>query len=165
MKKAILLLFAFALFGCEQSVETQSMPEQLSGTAETGTVLETIAVDAYTYLRLDVGGNEVWIASNPVWVSEGDVVRFADGKVPQIGWNLVRSSCPDICGDGYAYFVNSYYPVPKDSSATLYTTDYHGDFCSGVVKDNLTAYQFHPEKSGEFGHDLLRRWISCCANV
>jgi imidazole glycerol phosphate synthase glutamine amidotransferase subunit len=91
-------------------------------------------------------------------ILEGSVERFRRGKIPQIGWNLVTSTRDAGPEDGYAYFVNSYVAVPGDPSVTLYEADYHGPFCAAVHRDAVTAYQFHPEKSGTFGHGLLRRW-------
>lgn len=90
---------------------------------------------------------------------KGDVVRFRKGKVPQIGWNRVVPRSGSDHPEGYAYFVNSYYARPEDGSVVLYSADYEGNFCAAVQKDNITAFQFHPEKSLEFGETLLRRWI------
>jgi glutamine amidotransferase len=89
----------------------------------------------------------------------GEVLRFRAGKVPQIGWNRVEPATGSGWEAGYAYFVNSYAARPSDPSVTLYEADYHGPFCAAVRRDNLTAFQFHPEKSGAFGHALLRRWV------
>jgi imidazoleglycerol phosphate synthase glutamine amidotransferase subunit HisH len=41
----------------------------------------------------------------------------------------------------------------------LYQADYFGSFCAAVQRDNVTAFQFHPEKSGPFGHELVMRWV------
>ncbi|MFA6329361.1 MAG: imidazole glycerol phosphate synthase subunit HisH [Candidatus Micrarchaeia archaeon] len=68
---------------------------------------------------------------------------------------------PGLIKEGYAYFVNSYFVVPDDLGIVAATTDYYGDFASAVRKGNVTAVQFHPERSGEFGLDLLRRWLEC----
>ena len=81
MKKVILLLMMLALYGCEQSVEAPAEPIVGDRYSQTGTVLETIDVETYTYVRLNVEGSEVWLASNPVRVSEGDVVGFADAML------------------------------------------------------------------------------------
>ena len=83
MKKAILLLLTMALFGCDQSAETpaapvsQAAPAAQAENAITGMVLEAIAVDSYTYLRLDVQGTETWVASSPTMAVEGDMVKFS----------------------------------------------------------------------------------------
>lgn len=88
----------------------------------------------------------------------GEVVRFKKGKVPQIGWNKLE--CPDSNRDtGYAYFVNSYFAVPQNEQNVLYAADYHERFCAAVETGNITGFQFHPEKSGEFGQVLMQKWL------
>lgn len=95
-------------------------------------------------------------------VFKGRVVKFSKGKVPQIGWNqAVPSKKGGLPGQGYAYFVNSYYCNPSDPSIIAATTDYYGDFACAVRKGNVLAVQFHPEKSGDWGLDLLKRWVEC----
>jgi imidazole glycerol phosphate synthase glutamine amidotransferase subunit len=91
-------------------------------------------------------------------VLPGRVRRFRSGKVPQIGWNRVEPAEGSGLDQGYAYFVNSYVAEPADPRVTSYRSDYFGPFCAGVRAEGITAYQFHPEKSGRFGHDLVRRW-------
>jgi imidazole glycerol-phosphate synthase subunit HisH len=92
-------------------------------------------------------------------IAAGRVVRFRAGKVPQIGWNRVLSAEDSGYPNGYAYFVNSFYPRPADPVSILYTADYGGDFCAGYRSGAVTAVQFHPEKSGSFGAAFLRRWF------
>ena len=101
---------------------------------------------------------------------KGNIVKFkpAPGiKIPQIGWNCLRqvpmeldttASNNDWPESGYVYFVNSYVAEPEEPSVTLYTSDYNGTFCAAVHHNNLTAFQFHPEKSGPLGQDLIQRW-------
>jgi len=93
-------------------------------------------------------------------IFKGKVKKFTDGKVPQIGWNRIIP-IDNMFQNGYAYFVNSYYIVPDDKSIIASNTDYYNEFTSAVKKDNITATQFHPEKSGEYGLELLKRWLSC----
>jgi imidazole glycerol phosphate synthase glutamine amidotransferase subunit len=93
-------------------------------------------------------------------IFKGKVVKFKQGKIPQIGWNNIKPR-KSLFKAGFVYFVNSYYPVPKDKEIIATTTDYFGDFVSAVQKDNITAMQFLPEKSGEFGLNLIRRWLQC----
>jgi imidazole glycerol-phosphate synthase subunit HisH len=96
----------------------------------------------------------------------GVVRKFQEGKVPQIGWNNIEIS-PSPNGNntgqfpeaGYVYFVNSYYPDPSLKESVLYYADYFVRFCAAVAHKNITAFQFHPEKSGKFGKELLKRWI------
>jgi glutamine amidotransferase len=91
-------------------------------------------------------------------------------KVPHIGWNDVRveRSHPLLAelqpGDEF-YFVHSYYPAPLESERVYATTDYGGPFCCALGKDNLFAVQFHPEKSGPLGLEVLERfarWEGTC---
>jgi len=92
----------------------------------------------------------------------GRVRRFATGKVPQIGWNRVEpagSGGGGVVRDAYCYFVNSYYAAPEDLSVVAGWTDYGVRFASAAAWGPITATQFHPEKSGDEGLSLLRRWL------
>jgi len=86
-------------------------------------------------------------------------------KVPHMGWNQVRYLgdhwlFAGIPQDTSFYFVHSYYPDPADRSTVLAETEYGVRFASGLECDNLTAVQFHPEKSGEFGLRLLSNFLA-----
>lgn len=94
-------------------------------------------------------------------IVDGKVVRFRKGKVPQIGWNKVVPNKESKLKEGHAYFVNSYHVLPEDDSIIAMQSDYHVAFCSAISKGNILAVQFHPEKSGPYGLELLRRWSSC----
>jgi len=101
----------------------------------------------------------------------GQNVRFArDQTVPHMGWNEldVQRDHPlveDVDGD-YAYFVHSYYAVPEDDEAVVATTDYGTDFASIVANEegNVFGTQFHPEKSGETGLQILRNDVDYCVD-
>jgi glutamine amidotransferase len=60
-------------------------------------------------------------------------------------------------GDEF-YFVHSYYPQPAKKENIFAVADYGGDFCCAVGLKNLFAVQFHPEKSGRFGLEMLQRF-------
>ncbi|MBF0530803.1 MAG: imidazole glycerol phosphate synthase subunit HisH [Deltaproteobacteria bacterium] len=84
-------------------------------------------------------------------------------KVPHMGWNQVNvlKKHPFLKGwqpEQEFYFVHSYYPVPADNDVVLGSTDYGLNFASIVGRDNLLAVQFHPEKSGRPGLNLLRNF-------
>jgi glutamine amidotransferase len=96
----------------------------------------------------------------------GRNVRFsADRKVPHMGWNelAVQRDHPLVEGvDGeYAYFVHSYYGVPDEDEAVVATTDYGLDFPAVIANQagNVFGTQFHPEKSGETGLQILRNFV------
>ncbi len=96
-------------------------------------------------------------------ILEGRVAKFTKGKVPQIGWNIAKTQKDTIFLDGYVYFVNSYYVIPKDAGITACTTQYNNcNFCSALKSQNICATQFHPEKSGTLGLEILRRWLNAC---
>lgn len=97
----------------------------------------------------------------------GRVRRFhfdrADLKIPHMGWNEVRVSqahplLQDIVAGDEFYFVHGYYPDPADAALTFALTDYEIEFSSAVGRDNYFATQFHPEKSGRVGLQLLSRF-------
>ena len=91
-------------------------------------------------------------------IFKGKAVKFTKGKIPQIGWNKIKSR---TIGNDYVYFVNSYYVVPEDKSVIESISNYYTSFVSAAKKDNVFATQFHPEKSGEFGLEILRKWLQC----
>jgi imidazole glycerol-phosphate synthase subunit HisH len=108
----------------------------------------------------------------------GSTKRFPDTltsgdqalKIPHMGWNSVtlRRSHPvfkDVAPDAEFYFVHSYYPAPSDDSAVLGITDYGINFCSVLAKENLVAMQFHPEKSGRPGLQILRNFCEWRGNA
>lgn len=96
----------------------------------------------------------------------GEVVKFSlppEYKVPHMGWNEVAfpnrpSIFAGIEEGAHFYFVHSYYVVPKDPSVVAIESTYHEPFCAGIWKDNLTATQFHPEKSQSDGLDVLKNF-------
>jgi imidazole glycerol-phosphate synthase subunit HisH len=90
----------------------------------------------------------------------GRVVRFPSNnglKVPQVGWNVI-TPCQAGWPTGHVYFVNSFMAQPDNPTDVLYTADYGHPFCAAVRAGHMTGFQFHPEKSSEFGHQLLRQW-------
>jgi len=100
------------------------------------------------------------------WV-DAETVRFkftnSKLKVPHMGWNTVEVKRDDpLFRDMYEeprfYFVHSYYVRCNGPNNVLTTTNYGGDFCSSLVKDNIRGVQYHPEKSHKFGMKLLKNF-------
>lgn len=89
-----------------------------------------------------------------------DVVRFDDQlKVPHMGWNDLKSGVSLINNiSGQAYFVHSYF-VPL-TQETIASCDYGISFSAALEKDNFYGCQFHPEKSGEVGERILKRFLA-----
>lgn len=86
----------------------------------------------------------------------GSVVRLPETcRIPHMGWNIARFV--DGESDWYT-FANSF--VVEDTPFTWATTEYGVRFSSAVKKDNLSGFQFHPEKSGRAGLALLEKWCN-----
>lgn len=85
-------------------------------------------------------------------------------KVPHMGWNSVEYREGDYLFAGIPrgssfYFVHSYYPDPVDRESWIGWSDYEQSFCAALAWQNLRATQFHPEKSGRYGLELLRNFL------
>ena len=97
-------------------------------------------------------------------VFKGEVAKIPEGlKIPHMGWNYLKilKECPilDGIGNDYMYFVHSYYAKPDDENIIAATTNYGIDITAAVCQDNVFATQFHPEKSGEVGLNILRNFV------
>jgi len=84
-------------------------------------------------------------------------------KVPHMGWNLldIKGNSPLFSGlpqSPYVYFVHSYYLDTSDKDIVIAETSYGITFSVAVQKNNVFATQFHPEKSGEIGLEILRNF-------
>ena len=83
-------------------------------------------------------------------------------KVPHVGWNTIDNlKSPLFKGipkDSYVYYVHSYYA--ETGVDTTAETNYILPFSSGLNKDNFYAVQFHPEKSGTVGEQILRNFLA-----
>lgn len=74
---------------------------------------------------------------------------------PHMGWNKLNTG-------KYAYFVHSYACVPDDQRIITMTTCYGGEICAGVRQKNFFGVQWHPEKSGDAGDDILVSFANLC---
>lgn len=98
-------------------------------------------------------------------IIHGQVKQLPPGlKVPQIGWNQVKQKYTHPLFDGIPdrtnfYFVHSYYAEPDDKSLVAGETEYGIPFCSVLIRGNLMATQFHPEKSGDYGLRLYDNFL------
>ncbi len=100
-------------------------------------------------------------------VVDGHVVKFRSDtlKVPHMGWNSLQVTDPShaiwkgLPEDPYFYFVHSYYPVEVEASVQAGSCNYGEDFTACVIRGNLLATQFHPEKSQDNGLRLLKNFL------
>lgn len=93
----------------------------------------------------------------------GVVRRFPEQeglKVPHMGWNRLQDSRLSILPEGGSfYFVHSYYVDPSDPALTAARCTHGIPFTAAVQKDQILLTQFHPEKSGDAGLEILRHWV------
>ncbi len=89
------------------------------------------------------------------------VERFDAGlRIPHLGWNdVISDPAVSLVEPGCAYFANSYRLADPPAGWTVATTDYGVPFISAMQRGRVLACQFHPELSGTWGSDLLKRWL------
>ena len=101
-------------------------------------------------------------------IFKGKIKKFSSDmglKIPHIGWNSLEikqkdSLFKDIPENAYVYFVHSYYLHAEDEEDVATVTNYGIDFHTAVGKNNVFATQFHPEKSGDVGLQILKNFAS-----
>lgn len=100
------------------------------------------------------------------WI-DAEVVRFdaaqtCDAPLPHMGWNDVRPTAADSLFRGIEapryYFLHSYCIAPRQAQDVLAAACYGSDFTAAVRSGNVFGTQFHPEKSHQWGIDLLRNF-------
>jgi glutamine amidotransferase len=88
-------------------------------------------------------------------------------KVPHIAWNTIfklnqewdNTALKDLNNNDFMYFIHSYYVKPKYDDCILTLTNYDGiEFCSAILRNNIFATQFHPEKSADKGISIYKNW-------
>ena len=100
--------------------------------------------------------------TNGLGIFPTKVIRFPNTvKVPQMGWNVVTHSntglFQGIEQGCYMYLVHSYFvPIEPETSAK---SNYAGEYSVGIKKNNFYGVQFHPEKSGKAGSQLLENFL------
>jgi len=94
----------------------------------------------------------------------GCVKRFSanEVKVPQMGWNRIAELSSalfrGVAEDSFVYFVHGYFV--ETGPETIASTVYDGEFSAGLRHENFYGVQFHPEKSGPVGHQILENFLN-----
>ncbi|MDD6564838.1 MAG: imidazole glycerol phosphate synthase subunit HisH [Clostridiales bacterium] len=103
--------------------------------------------------------------ANGLGIFKGSVVKIPDYglKIPHIGWNSIKLAkesriLPD--SNEFMYFVHSYYIKPLDDDIVSSHTVYGEKLAVSIESGNVFAVQFHPEKSGDAGLSILKKFIS-----
>lgn len=118
------------------------------------------------YERSEEGGDVAGLGLLP-----GEVRRLPAGlKIPHMGWNQLtfrrREWGGGTIADGaFVYFVHSYFAIPRDDTDVIATTFYGTEFPAIIQHNRLLGLQFHPEKSGQTGQQLLRNTVAWVAGL
>lgn len=133
--------------------------------AKKGTPIMGICLGLQLFFeKSEEAGNEI----EGLGLLPGKIVRFPEKegyKIPHMGWNSLHIAKKSklfqgISEDSYVYFVHSYYLKAENQEDVAATTEYIVDVHAAVEHENIFATQFHPEKSGEVGLQILRNFIS-----
>ena len=86
-------------------------------------------------------------------------------KIPHMGWNDIRAEkesalLAELPDEPYVYFVHSYACFADNADDVLTSTEYGVRFCSAVQRGNVFGTQFHPEKSGKVGEQMLKNFVA-----
>jgi glutamine amidotransferase len=150
---------------CMSNLEGYGLIEAVRSAVESGRPFLGICLG----LQLLFTESEEFGRHKGLGIIPGKVKRFVldpSLKVPHMGWNQVNylRPCPlfeGIADGSHWYFVHSYYVDPADNAVAATATTYGMPFVSSIWRDNVVAFQFHPEKSQSVGLRLIRnfgRW-------
>ncbi|HOQ31245.1 MAG TPA: imidazole glycerol phosphate synthase subunit HisH [Candidatus Hydrogenedens sp.] len=150
---------------CYEGLKQKGFVDPIKEFVQTGKPLLGICIGLQLLFEYGEEGG----GSEGLGIFKGKVIRFPSTeqtglKVPHMGWNLVQPVpgknnplLPSGKG-GYAYFVHSYYPQPTDDNIVLATCDYGVSFPCMVGNGSILGVQFHPEKSQQFGLQILHNF-------
>ncbi|HBD27239.1 imidazole glycerol phosphate synthase subunit HisH [Flavobacterium sp.] len=101
--------------------------------------------------------------TNGLGIFDVNVVKFSNEvKVPQMGWNTIYNlKSPLFEGikeNEFMYLVHSYFASLSEN--TIATTNYELEYSTALLRDNFFGVQFHPEKSGTFGEQILKNFLN-----
>lgn len=120
-------------------------------------------------LQLFMDWSEEGGGSEGLGVFAGKVVKLPAGvKVPHMGWNTLTIErehpfLEGVSNGAYVYFVHSYYVEPADSTLVVASTRYGTRVPAVLATERVVGTQFHPEKSGKVGLQMLRNFVRMSA--
>ena len=148
--------------GAMESMRRTGLDVALRQSFENGIPILGICLGAQIILDSSEEGNQTCLGLIP-----GTTLRFRLRdkllKTPHMGWNEAKVVQPHPLldsikeGDEF-YFIHSFYPQPAEEENIYAVSHYGNDFCCALGYRNLFATQFHPEKSGRLGLQLLERF-------
>ncbi len=142
----------------------ESIKQDLADAVQAGTPVLGICLGLQLYFESSEEGPGAGLA-----FFKGKDVRLAGKvKVPHMGWNTLQKSRENelfegVANGAYVYFVHSLFPVPEDRNIICTHTEYGQTFTSAVASGNVFGTQFHPEKSGDIGLQILKNFARVVA--
>lgn len=132
-------------------------------------VIREVAAEQKPFLGICLGlqllfeGSEESEGVEGLHLLDGEILRIPEQeglKIPNIGWNSLDLQnngrlFENLNGNPFVYFVHSYYLKAREESIVKATIEYGTHIHASVEKDNIFACQFHPEKSGTVGLQIL----------
>lgn len=136
-------------------------------------VIQEIAASGKPFLGICLGLQLLFESSEEspgvkgLGLLKGQILRIPDApglKIPHMGWNSLDITegarlFNGIENGAYVYFVHSYYCKAEDESIVAASAEYSAHIHASVEQDNVFACQFHPEKSGSVGLQILKNFI------
>ena len=148
----------------------------VSALGSTAELIKEVALAGKPLLGICVGFQMLFDQSSEYGVHEG--LGLIGGKVgpiprwrviPHMGWNMVEASADmelfaELGGAKHFYFAHSYCASVSDEDTKVAYADYGFELVASVQKGNIYGTQFHPEKSGKHGLEVLRNFDNICEN-
>lgn len=160
---AVVLPGVGAFGACMAALRDRGLEEVVTGSVASGRPFLGICVG----MQMLFDGSDEDPAAEGLGVFPGRV-RWIGGDLPrpQMQWNTLRVLRADPVLDGlgpdpWMYFVHSLHGVPDDAADVVATARYGATVNAAFRRSNVLAVQFHPEKSGRSGLDLLANFVRC----
>ena len=157
-----IILPGVGAFGdCMKNLEATGLIPTIKREVSAGKPLLGICVG----LQILFAGSEESPNVDGLKIFSGQVKRIQAGdlKIPHMGWNSIKFGgsklFAGLSGTPYFYFVHSYHAVPDDKKIIAATTTYGEEVTAALEFENIFATQFHPEKSGDVGLQVLKNFV------